>query len=68
MIFLYILSLNAALVGMSLGILLPTLLPGICFGLSATLLVGAFTAVSNSYYLPVVGGVLAVVFGLLSAR
>ena len=66
--FLYILAINAFVVGMSLGVLLPVLFPGVCFGGSLALLVGAFAGVANPVYLPAVGGAAAVVFGVLSAR
>lgn len=68
MVFLYILTLNGFLVGMSLGVLLPSLLPGACLGASISLLIGAFFAVSSSLFFPTLGGVLAVLFTLLSAR
>lgn len=67
-VFLYILAFNSALVGMSLGVLLPLFMPGICFGGSMALLVGAFATISNSYYFPFVGGALALVFCIISAR
>jgi callose synthase len=68
MVFLYILALNSALVGMSLGVLLPILIPGICFGGTLALLVGAFFSVSYVYYFPLAGGTLGLVFCVVSAR
>jgi callose synthase len=65
---LWILAINASLVGMSLGVLLPTLFPGICFGVSSVLLAGVFLGVANPLYLPVVGGVCALIGAILSAR
>jgi callose synthase len=68
MVALWVLSINASLVGMSLGVLLPTLLPGLCFGVSIALLVGSFLELANSLYLPVVGGACAIVGAILSTR
>ena len=68
MVFLYILTIDGALVGMSLGVLLPALLPGICLGGSLALLAGAFSQISNSYFFPVLAGVLATGFAFLSVR
>lgn len=68
MVALYVLSLLAAFVGMSLGVLLPTLFPGLCCGLNVTLLVGAFVGMSSPLYFPIAGGVLACVGAALSVR
>jgi H+/Cl- antiporter ClcA len=69
MVVLYILSLLSALVGMSLGVLLPTLFPGICSGLSLALLVGTFLGGNLfTFYFPIVGGVLALIGAILSVR
>lgn len=68
MVFLYILALNSGLVGMSLGVLLPVLMPGICFGGSLALLIGALLSMNNVFYFPVVGGTLALICCVLSAR
>jgi callose synthase len=68
MVFLYILAINSALVGMSLGVLLPVLVPGVCFGGMLALLVGAFGAVSSEFFFPAVGGALALIFCTVSAR
>jgi len=65
---LWFLSACAGLVGLSLGVLLPTLLPGICFGISLALLVGVFVGVSNALYLPVVGGILSLVGVFFASR
>ena len=62
------LSLLAACVGMSLGVLLPTLFPGVCCGLNLALMVGTFAEISMPLYLPVVGGVSACVGAALSVR
>lgn len=67
MVFLYILAFDGALVGLSLGVLLPTLFPGISFGATIVLLAGSFTGIMNPYFFPIVGGVSAVVFGVISA-
>lgn len=68
MVFLYMLALDGGLVGMSLGVLLPSLFPGVCFGALLALLIGCFMTVSNAYFFPIAGGVLAAVFGIFSAR
>jgi callose synthase len=68
MVFLYILTLNASLVGMSLGVLLPLVFPGVCLGGSLALLGVALSGVWNCYLFPVTGGVLAALFAVVSAR
>ena len=62
MVFLYLLVINAVMVGMSLGVLLPIPLAGLSWGLSLTILVGAFCVqfVQYTYYFPLVGGILGV--------
>ena len=65
---LWILAINASLVGMSLGVLLPTLLPGLCCGASISLLVGSLLEVSSSLFFPVVGGGCAIVGAIFSTR
>ena len=65
---LWVLSGCAGLVGLSLGVLLPTLLPGICFGISLALLVGVFAGVSNALFLPVSGGILSLVGVFIAFR
>jgi len=70
MIFLYVLAALGGLVGMALGVLLPVLFPGICFGGSLALLGGTFGAIIGLHplFFPVVGGVLALLSAILSAR
>lgn len=68
MVFLYVLALNGALVGLCLGVLLPTLFPGVCFGVSLALFVGAIATIANAYYFPITAGSMAVLFGLASAK
>jgi callose synthase len=68
MVFLYILALDGILVGMSLGVLLPLLLPGACFGATLSLFVGSFMAVSNELYFPVVGGATFLFFAIVAAK
>ena len=68
MVAMWVLATYSALVGMSLGVLLPTLFPGLCFGVSLALLAGSFLDLSNSLYLPVAGGVCALVGAILSSR
>jgi len=65
---LWVLSLYSTMVGMSLGVLLPSLFPGLCFGATLALLVGCFMEVANTLYFPVVGGLAALVGALLSVR
>ena len=65
---LWFLSACAGLVGLCLGVLLPTLLPGICFGISLASLVGVFVGVSNALYLPVAGGILSLLGVFFSSR
>lgn len=65
---LYILAINGSMVGFSLGVMLPTFFPGACFGASLALLIGSFGAVSNALYFPVVGGGLALICAVASAR
>jgi callose synthase len=66
MVFLYLLGLQGAGVGMSLGVLLPSLFPGACFGASLVLLIGSFLSVSNAYFVPVVGGMAVLLFATAS--
>jgi hypothetical protein len=68
MVALWVLSGSAGLVGLSLGVLLPTLLPGICFGVSLALLIGVFADVSNALYFPVAGGILSFIGVLVTSR
>jgi callose synthase len=65
---LWVLAIFSSMVGMSLGVLLPTLCPGLCFGATLALLVGCFIEISEYLYFPVVGGVAALVGALLSVR
>ena len=67
MVFLSILAIYAATVGMSLGILLPLLFPGVCVGGALGLMIAAFANMGNSYFFPVVSAALAVLFATLSA-
>lgn len=70
MVFLYLLVINAIMVGMCLGVLLPTLIAGLSWGCAVTLLVGAFLSatVQYTYYFPLVGGVLGILAALASFR
>ena len=67
---LWVLSLMASLVGMSLGVLLPTLFPGLCFGVNLALLIGVFlnSLSMNGLYFPITGGILALIGAFLSVR
>lgn len=64
----YILTINAAGVGMSLGVLLPTVTPGACFGVALSLFVGALITFIQPLYFPVTAAALALVGAALSAR
>lgn len=68
MVFLYILALNGAAVGMALGVLLPLIFPGACLGASLALLGVAFAGVWNGYLFPVIAGVLAILLAVVSSR
>ena len=68
MVVLRVLSINATLVGMSLGILLPRIFPGLCLGATAALLLGTFVNAQYTLYFPVIGGVGGLVGVLLSTR
>lgn len=70
MVFLFLLVINAVMVGMSLGVLLPTLLASLSWGCAVTLLVGAFLpgTVQFTYYFPMAGGILGVLAALVSFR
>jgi callose synthase len=68
MVALWILAINASMVGMALGVLLPLLFPGLCFGVMLSLLVGGLMQISEPLYLPVVGGGAALVGAVLSAK
>ena len=67
---LWVLAIMASFVGMSLGCLLPTLFPGLCFGVNLALLAGAFlnNLSMNSLYFPIAGGLLALTGAFLSVR
>lgn len=65
---LYVLAANGACVGFSLGVMLPTVFPGACFGASIALLIGSFGFVSRPLYFPAVGGGLALICAAASAR
>lgn len=65
---LWVLAILSAFVGMSLGVLLPTLFPGLCFGVNVALLGGCFLNDHNVLYFPVAGGVLALAGAFLSVR
>ena len=65
---LWLLSLNAAAVGMALGVLLPKITPGACFGVASALVVGCLMTLVQPLYFPIASGALAVVGAILSAR
>ena len=63
-----VLAINAAFVGMSLGVLLPLICPGLCFGVAASLLVGSLVTIENPLYFPAASAVVGVTGALVSAR
>jgi callose synthase len=68
MVFLYILVVDAALVGMALGVLLPMVLAGACFGGAAALVVGTVAVMDHfPLYFPLAGAAAAVLGAILSA-
>jgi callose synthase len=68
MVFLSILAADAAAVGMSLGVLLSRLMPGVCLGAALALLGVALSSAWNAYLFPIVGAVLAALLSVVSAR
>lgn len=68
MVFLYILAFNGAMVGMSLGVLLPLVFPGACLGGMAALFLTSTSGLWNAFVFPISAGVLAVVLAISSAR
>lgn len=68
MVALYVLAINASLVGLSLGVLLPTLWPGVSFGVALALLANAIVAVPIPYFFPISAVSCAAVGALVSAR
>ena len=65
---LWILSINAAAVGIALGVLLPKITPGACFGVALSLIVGCMITFVQPLYFPVTSGALAILGAILSAR
>ena len=68
MVALWILAINATLVGLSLGVLLPFLFPGVCTGVSLALVIGCFLNTANALYFPAIAGGLALIFAIISTR
>jgi hypothetical protein len=66
MVFLYILVLHAALVGMGLGVLLPMVFTGACFGGAAALVVGTVAVIEFPLYFPIAGAAAAILGAILS--
>jgi len=65
---LWLLSINAAAVGMSLGVLLPKITPGACLGVALSLIVGCLMTLVQPLYFPIASGALAIVGAVISAR
>lgn len=68
MVFLYALVIYAGLVGMGLGVLLPMLFAGVCFGGAAALMVGTVAVIEFPLYFPIACAAAAVLGAILSAR
>eukprot|EP00567_Pseudictyota_dubia_P000459 CAMPEP_0197467590 /NCGR_PEP_ID=MMETSP1175-20131217/65644_1 /TAXON_ID=1003142 /ORGANISM="Triceratium dubium, Strain CCMP147" /LENGTH=2205 /DNA_ID=CAMNT_0043003667 /DNA_START=287 /DNA_END=6905 /DNA_ORIENTATION=+ len=73
MVALYVLTACGALLGMSLGVLLPKPMPGACAGVSLTLMVGVFLSHKAStthadLYFIIVGPALALIFAGVSLK
>jgi callose synthase len=64
----YVLALDGALVGLALGVMLPTVFPGVCFGASLALFIGSFGAASMPLFFPIVGGSLVLISAVASVR
>lgn len=65
---LFILSIISASVGMCLGVLLPLLLPGACFGCLLVLLISIFLPPLDSIDLAIPYSTMAVICGFMSIR
>ena len=65
---LYVLALDGIWVGIALGVMLPTIFPGVCFGASLALFIGSFGVASMPLYFPIVGGALVALSAVASAR
>lgn len=68
MAFLDILTFNGALVGMALGVLLPTFFAGLCLGASVVMLICAFVTFPETLVFPVSAGVLGLTFAAINVR
>lgn len=68
MVLLDILTIHAACVGLSLGVLLPSVFPGVCLGASLALLGVALSGVWNAFLFPGVAAILAIALAIVSAR
>lgn len=67
MVFLYVLVLNATLVGMALGVLLPMVFCGFCSGGAAALMVGTVIVIHHEFYFPMAGAATAILGAILSS-
>lgn len=65
---LYVLAFGAASIGMCLGILLPLILPGVCFGVSVAILIGFFVPAAFAQYMGIFIGATGFVGMLLSFK
>jgi hypothetical protein len=68
MLFLYILTIDSAMAGMALGVLLPLIFPGVCFGTLLAVLSVTVSSLWNPYLFPIIGTVLASIFAIVSSR
>ena len=65
---LHILAIGAACIGMCLGVLLPLVIPGVCFGASAAILIGFFMPNFAMLYMSIFCPTMALFGGLLSIK
>ena len=68
MVFMYILVVDSAMVGMALGVLLPLIFPGVCLGALVGLLGVVMSGAWNAYLFPIIGAVLAAICAIISSR
>jgi len=63
---LYVLVLAGSLVGLSLGVFLPTMMPGACAGVAFATLIGSF--IPSQIFFPIAAPSLALVGSGISAK
>jgi callose synthase len=65
---LYVLTADGTLVGMSLGVMVPTLFPGICTGATLSCLVGVLGGIVHPLFFPVSAITIGILCAFLSVR